>query len=312
MVDYETIVLDNASGKETKELLWKLYGQGMIDKLIFEKENTFFSRGNNLAANFCDKKSDYILLLNSDIEIMNPSWLQKMMVLHKQGITSLGISYTIQDNEEYCFYADGYCFLIDKNLYHRFQLNEEYEFFGALPELQLRVLNVGGRVMAVKDHESLIHHFGGKSGTDYKTAKRVDVKRDYNRKERKLFKKIEILYSLDKIVGKELSTANLIWGISSDSWCSPVSELELHTGPLGKIKIEGYYPFEITGRETLTFFVNQKKAGIYRIEEQTFRTSISGPVESLVNVKIKADFSYPAQPPDIRQLAFILSDIKGL
>lgn len=37
---FELIVLDNASDKKTKKMLLKLQEKGLIDKLIYSKENT--------------------------------------------------------------------------------------------------------------------------------------------------------------------------------------------------------------------------------------------------------------------------------
>ena len=77
-VDYELIVVDNNSKVTTKKTLWRLYKKKYIDKLYFNNENSLFSGGNNLAAKLTSE-SAYICLLNSDIEIKSPFWLENLI-----------------------------------------------------------------------------------------------------------------------------------------------------------------------------------------------------------------------------------------
>lgn len=168
--DYEVIVLDNASEKKVQNLLLKLYQQKKIDKLIFSKENTLFARGNNIAFRFCNPSSDRILLLNSDIDIRNPYWLDEMNQIYEKGIVSLGI---VRGNPY--TRVDGFCFMIDKSLYEKYLLDENFEWWWSITKLQAEVLKDGYPVKGVENYHNLIFHYGGMSGTDFKDAKGMQV-----------------------------------------------------------------------------------------------------------------------------------------
>ena len=138
---------------------------------MFLDENTLFAKGNNAGEKICHKDSKYILLLNSDVEIIDQYWLKKMLNVHKRGITSLGfVAGNPYDR------ADGYCFLIDKDLYEKHHgLDENFEWFWSITLIQAKILKENLSVIAVKDHEKLLHHFGGASGGDWQGAKGMDV-----------------------------------------------------------------------------------------------------------------------------------------
>ncbi len=164
--EFELIVLDNASDIKTKKLLLKLQDRGWIDKLIYSRDNTLFAKGNNIAFRGCAEKSDKIVLLNSDIDIRNKDWLIEMEKLHTRGITTLG---AVIDNP--WTRGDGYCFMIDKDLYEKYQLDEEFEWWWSITKLQAQVLKEGLPVVAVQNHENLLFHYGGMSGGDFKDAR---------------------------------------------------------------------------------------------------------------------------------------------
>lgn len=133
--------------------------KGYIDKLIFEKENTLFAKGNNTASSLCNTNSDYILLLNSDVEIRDKDWLRILLENHKRGATAYGVC----DGNPHTR-ADGYCFLIDKDLYMKYKLDEQFEWWWSVTKLQAQLLRDGYDVCAIRNHDNLIYHYGGASG----------------------------------------------------------------------------------------------------------------------------------------------------
>ncbi len=170
-VDYELIVFDNASKPITKFLLKHLNKKGYIDKLFLNDKNDLFAKGNNKASALADKKSSYYLLLNSDIEIKNEKWLSNLLSMHPAngGISSYGA--VLYEPVR----ADGYCMLIDKSLYDKYRLNENFEWWWSVTELESHVLKENKDIIAVANHEKYIHHFGGKSGKGFKDAKGMDI-----------------------------------------------------------------------------------------------------------------------------------------
>ena len=125
---------------------------------MLSRENLFFAAGNNLGVRCCPTQATHILLLNSDIEVRADCWLQAMLNVHETGITSLGFANGVLPR------ADGYCFLIDRFLYERFWLDESLPWWWGTTRLQSQVLKAGYSVKAVKRHEKLLHHVGGRSG----------------------------------------------------------------------------------------------------------------------------------------------------
>lgn len=169
-IDYELIVLDNASGERTRRELLKLQKRGMIEKLIFEKNNTFFAKGNNTAAKLCSSESDRILLLNSDVEIRDDNWLRILADHHDRG----AISYGVCEGGPHVR-ADGYCFLIDTDLYLKYGLDEKFEWWWSVTKLQAQLLRDSYSVKAVKYHNEQLIHYGGMSGTAWRKSKGMSV-----------------------------------------------------------------------------------------------------------------------------------------
>ncbi len=166
---YELIVVDNDSNQKTKRILMKLQSQKMIDKLLFLKENTLFAKGNNIGSSLCSKHSEYILLLNSDVEIRNSSWLEKLIEHHQKGAITLGVC------EKPYVRGDGFAFFIDKDLYTKYYLDESFEWWWSVTKLQAQLLRDGFAVQVVKDYDNMLYHFGGMSGNNWKHAKGMNV-----------------------------------------------------------------------------------------------------------------------------------------
>lgn len=163
-VDYELVVVDNASEEPTKNGLKRLHKDGLIQHLTLLEYNSFFAEGNNIAARQAAEDSTHLLLLNSDVEIKDPNWLSNLLAVHRQGITAYGV---VEDPLR----VDGYCLLVDAALYRKHTLDENHQFFWANTKFQAALLAEGYSVQGYAEHERYLHHFGGKSGKAYKSAK---------------------------------------------------------------------------------------------------------------------------------------------
>jgi O-antigen/teichoic acid export membrane protein len=169
-VNYELVVVDNASESPTKHLLKSLQREGLIQHLTLLEYNSFFAKGNNIAAQNTASDSTHFLLLNSDVEIKDPHWLANLLMTHKPGITAYGV--TAHGATENPLRVDGYCLLVDSALYReKGGLDEAHEFFWSVTKFQAALLAQGYSVQGYAEHERYLHHFGGKSGKDFKTAK---------------------------------------------------------------------------------------------------------------------------------------------
>lgn len=161
---YEVVVVDNNSMWLTKcYLVWAFF-RNMIDRLCLLNRNTLFAGGNNIGVKLTSHGVTHVVLLNSDVEIRDPQWLRKLLELHSTGISAYGY---IAESETIPARADGYCMLIDKPLYERYWLDENFKWWWGITELQARIMNDGHPVRAVADHDHILHHFGGKSGTSH-------------------------------------------------------------------------------------------------------------------------------------------------
>lgn len=170
-VDYELVVVDNASDEPTRSLVEKLYDEGLIDTLHLSPTNTLFAEGNNIAAGLADPDATHFLLLNSDIRVIRSGWLAHLLAVHGRGATSYGI---VPDPPV----ADGYCLLVDADLYRAHPLDADaHQWTWAVTRQQAQLLRDGHVVQGYASHWSWLHHFGGKSGVMYLDARGLDVDR---------------------------------------------------------------------------------------------------------------------------------------
>lgn len=167
----EVIVWDNASESSTIELLKVLRDRGYIDKLRFSEKNLLFAGGNNKAAELASPETKYYLLLNSDIKINDPQWVDILQNAKKAG-NYAAVSYGACKKPDR---ADGYCLLIDRELYDQYKLDEQFQWWWSVTKLQAQILQHGGNILAFKNHDKILLHYGGKSGHDFVNAKGMDA-----------------------------------------------------------------------------------------------------------------------------------------
>lgn len=74
--NYELIVVDNASGKDSQEYLDDIKDDV---KLIRNPTNIYFSAACNKGAQAADKGSKYIIFMHCDVVVLNPAWLDLMI-----------------------------------------------------------------------------------------------------------------------------------------------------------------------------------------------------------------------------------------
>lgn len=306
-IPLEVIVVDNASESETQQLLLDLKGRGYIQKLLLLDKNLFFAKGNNLGSKLVSKDSRYILLLNSDIEIIDSKWLSKMLAIHKRGATSLGCG----TSEQGRFIADGYCILIDRDIFDKILINENFEWWYGLAYTEKEMLRRFYTIQAVRSHDELLVHFGGKSGNDWEKAAGMERINWYDKWFGKCLKQVKCIYSLSKELGSDFKSINFLRGMCEDHWCLKVLDFQIKTGTKGTIKILGYYPKEITDKLKGHIYVDKKYKQEFKICSAKFELEIKCKPNSVQRIWLKSDFGFQAPQPDIRYLCFIVDDIWG-
>ena len=172
-VAYEVVVVDNHSKPLLRAYLALQAIRGRIQRLCLLERNTWFAQANNIGAAASSRSSRHVVLLNSDTEVRHPDWLARLLELHEGGATSYGFVTTGPVPR-----ADGYCLLVDRELYLAYGLDERFEWFWGVTKLQAELLKAGHRVRAVREHDHLLYHFGGKSSDKAVTRKAKGMKVD--------------------------------------------------------------------------------------------------------------------------------------
>ena len=168
-VDYTLVVVDNASKEATRNLVKQLQSEGLIQTLHLSSYNSMFAEGNNIAARLAPESTTHFLLLNSDVEIRSRDWLARLLAIHKRGASAYGAVMHSPVR------ADGYCLLIDADLYRSYPLDEQHQWWWSVTKQQATLLRNGFSVQAYSEHDEYLYHFGGKSGDSFKMAAGSDV-----------------------------------------------------------------------------------------------------------------------------------------
>ena len=186
----EVVVVDNASADGSVELVQKEFPQV---RLIENVNNEGFSKANNQGIRYALlNNADYVLLLNNDIEIAEPKWLETMVrvfaansrigivgckllffggkIQHAGGIIKLRGAYHRGEGEtdrgqfdrvEYVDYVTGAALLIKKDVIQKIGfLDEGYSpLYFEDTDWCVRAFLYGFKI-AYTPHPALIHHCG--------------------------------------------------------------------------------------------------------------------------------------------------------
>jgi glycosyltransferase involved in cell wall biosynthesis len=89
--NYEIIVVDNGSGKDSQEYLESIEGEPGI-KVIRNEKNLFWSAAANIGAKAASKNAKYLVFMHSDVVILHPGWLDLLVnVCESQNCGLVGV-----------------------------------------------------------------------------------------------------------------------------------------------------------------------------------------------------------------------------
>lgn len=74
--NYEIIVVDNNSGKDSQDFLKDIEGEV---KVVRNEKNLFWSAACNKGVQAADKNSKYFIFLHCDVVVLNPAWMDLLI-----------------------------------------------------------------------------------------------------------------------------------------------------------------------------------------------------------------------------------------
>lgn len=195
-LDFEVVLVDNASTDGSWKLVNQKYNKHHKVKLIRSKRQLYFTGGYNLGCARSTK--DRLVLLNSDT-VVDKNWLHEMVLTakndsntivqpkvlkysNKQIIDNVGGNYNLwglgncqgrgeidigqYDRDRLIDYSVGTVFLIDKGFFLELGgLDEWYKYYYEDVDLCLRAKKYGGR--CIYSHKAMVSHIGSLTSRKY-------------------------------------------------------------------------------------------------------------------------------------------------
>ena len=112
-----------------------------------------------------------------------------------------------------------------------------------------------------------------------------------------------------RTAGSTLAAANIEYGIYQDGWVAPETKLQIASGSTGVINLMGTYTQEIKGDEVISIYQDQTLLTQYPVTGQDIEIEIPCHSDTVAELMIKCNFSFAAEPPDVRELSFQIDDI---
>ena len=78
------VIVDNASPNDTGKNLAAYYKEQTTVTVLFSRENVGFARGNNIGYSCLRDSCDYIIIMNNDVLIQQPNFLEKIHDLYQR------------------------------------------------------------------------------------------------------------------------------------------------------------------------------------------------------------------------------------
>jgi glycosyltransferase involved in cell wall biosynthesis len=109
--NYEIIVVDNGSGKDSQEFLDDIEGEV---KLVRNEKNLYWAAAANKGAAAADKKSKYLIFMHCDVVITNPAWIDLLInVSESQSSGFVGVDFQsyLMANQKVEFIQEYVCLI---------------------------------------------------------------------------------------------------------------------------------------------------------------------------------------------------------
>lgn len=130
--NYELIVVDNGSDKETQDYLNEPESSGIT--VIRNNKNLYWAKAANQGAAAASKKSNYLVFMHPDVVVLNPGWLDILMNVsnaQNSGLVGLQLSSYSMQNQKIDFIQE-WCMMVTRQCWEDVgPFNEELPQLGA-------------------------------------------------------------------------------------------------------------------------------------------------------------------------------------
>jgi GT2 family glycosyltransferase len=163
---YELVVVDNASGPETRAVNRARAAAGKI-RLIENADNPLWAKATNQGLAVCDRRSRYVLLLNPDCEVLADDWIARLAAVLEDdravGVTGIALNWKRIGPVLGC--VDGLCFFMRREAFDAVgPLDaERYPWNGAPFDWCARAFAKGWTYRRCENDPPFLVHHGHKS-----------------------------------------------------------------------------------------------------------------------------------------------------
>ena len=155
--NYEIIVVDNGSGKETQEFLDDIEKEV---KVVRNGKNLYWSMAANKGVQAADKNSKYFIFMHCDVVVLNPAWIDLLInVSDAQGSGFVGIdTQTYMLGNQRVDFLQEHVLLITRECWNDIgPWPEKLPQIGGSFVLTLRAQNRGHKPQIMKNQ--IVHHY---------------------------------------------------------------------------------------------------------------------------------------------------------
>lgn len=155
--NYEIIVVDNGSGKESQEFLKDIESEV---KVIRNEKNLYWSAACNKGVQAADKNSKYFIFLHCDVVVLNPAWIDLLVNVsesQQSGFVGIDTQAYMMGNQKVEFLQE-YVLLITREAWGDIgPWPEELPQVGPSFIMTMKAQNRGHKPQIMKNQ--IVHHY---------------------------------------------------------------------------------------------------------------------------------------------------------
>lgn len=155
--NYEIIVVDNGSGKESQEFLKDIEGEV---KVVRNEKNLYWSVACNKGVQAADKNSKYFIFMHCDVVVLNPAWIDLLINVsesQQSGFVGIDTQTYMMGNQRIDFLQE-YILLITREAWNDVgPWPDQLPQIGAAFIMTLKAQNYGHKPQVMKNQ--IVHHY---------------------------------------------------------------------------------------------------------------------------------------------------------